>query len=57
MITLKKDTTVLLVNALCLLLVFGLVYAGRVTWTQAEAFILGLVVPSGLGWRKTQASS
>jgi len=51
MIAVKKDTLIILVNLLCIVGAFALVYSGKITWPHAEAFVLGLVIPSGLGWK------
>ena len=51
MIAVKKDTFIILVNLLCVVGAFALVYSGKITWPHAEAFVLGLVLPSGLGWK------
>ena len=53
MITLKKDTAILVLNGVCLVAVFALVYVGRISWSQAEAFIVGLVLPSALSRKPT----
>ena len=50
MIALKRDRALLLLNILCIIGTFLLVYTNRISWAHGEAFILGLVIPSGVTW-------
>jgi len=56
MISVKRDTLVVLVNLILVLGAFALVWAGKISLREAGHFLVGLSLPTALVWRRRSIS-